>query len=333
MSDTVDFSNGRLATDLDLAVHVLDGQTSPKSTLSDSSTFSPVNYGGLYQDAGGPYSASAVGEVFNIECSDFTTLILGVVGTFTGQAVAVETTIDGDYWFSCPGKPIQGLPFASGVAPGNNSGTSGTETVSVYEVFGKRVRCRLAAISTGTMSFFPALSNHPIQIWSAVSGVTAHSAAAYGFPVRVGGRVVTAADTTLINGDGSDLFMSTGGAAVLEPHAVPDLTWTYAAAAGGLANTTTAVTMKAAAAAGLRNYITSVQISHELLGGISELVIRDGAGGAVLWRVSFDTPSMPPTMFTFPKPLRGTAATLLEFAELTAVTGKIYVNAQGFVQP
>ena len=59
--------------------------------------------------------------------------------------------------------------------------------------------------------------------------------------------------------------------------------WSYAGAAAGIANTTTAVTIKAAVA-GKRNYVTDLQLSHATLGAATEIAIRDGAGGSVLWR-------------------------------------------------
>lgn len=109
--------------------------------------------------------------------------------------------------------------------------------------------------------------------------------------------------------------------------------WKYAAAASGIAATTTAVTIKAAAAAGLKNYITSLQISHATLGNATELAIRDGAGGTVIWRMTLGTVAVENMVINFPTPIAGTAATLLEVVTLTSATGGVYVNAQGFVAP
>lgn len=115
--------------------------------------------------------------------------------------------------------------------------------------------------------------------------------------------------------------------------AVPDAPWNYAAAASGIVNTTTAVTTKTAAGAGLRNYITSIQVMSEALGAATELAVRDGAAGTVLWRTKIGTGGITGgETFVFGTPLRGTADTLLEVVTLTAsVTGAVYVNMQGFV--
>lgn len=125
--------------------------------------------------------------------------------------------------------------------------------------------------------------------------------------------------------------VTTNGARIVKPYAFPASDWSYAAAGSGIVNTTTAVTIKAAAAAGLKNYITGIQIQTATLGGATELAIRDGAGGTVLFRTQLQTTALPLLTIDFPNPLRGTAATLLEVVTLTAVTGGVYFNAQGYV--
>jgi hypothetical protein len=110
--------------------------------------------------------------------------------------------------------------------------------------------------------------------------------------------------------------------------------WRYVAGASGIVNTTTAVTIKTAAGAGLRNYITGIQISSTALGTATEVAIRDGAAGTVIWRINLTTAALVPTGFEFATPLVGTANTLLEVVTLTASgTGSVYVNAQGFAAP
>lgn len=107
--------------------------------------------------------------------------------------------------------------------------------------------------------------------------------------------------------------------------------WNYASASGGISNTTTAVTLKAAAGASVRNYLKSLQLDAGTLGAATEIAIRDGAGGTVLWRGLIGTAGLAGRNIVFDPPLKGTANTLLEVVTLTAtVTGSVYVNAQGF---
>jgi len=167
------------------------------------------------------------------------------------------------------------------------------------------------------------------------SGNSAHDSAISGSPLRIGARALTANYTGVATGDTADLVSTVVGALVTKPYSIPEQDWSYAAAASGIVNTTTAVTIKAAAAAGIRNYITGLQIVSEALGTATEVAIRDGAGGAVLWRMFIGTGGFVNGMpIQFATPLRGTAATLLEVVTLTASgTGAVYVNAQGYTAP
>lgn len=114
---------------------------------------------------------------------------------------------------------------------------------------------------------------------------------------------------------------------------IPPQGWSYAAASGGIVNTTTAVTIKGAAGASVRNYLTGLTIAADTLGAATEIAIRDGAGGTVLWRSRLQTTAMNPTNIQFPTPLFSTANTLLEVVTLTAVTGGVYVDATGYTAP
>jgi hypothetical protein len=130
------------------------------------------------------------------------------------------------------------------------------------------------------------------------------------------------------------VFKTTGTAADVNGLVVqPGLSasyWRYAAASGGIVNTTTAVTTKAAAGAGLKNAIMSIQIQTATLGGATELAIRDGAAGTVMWRTQLQTTALPVSTINFDPPLVGTANTLVEVVTLSAVTGGVFVNMQGF---
>lgn len=115
--------------------------------------------------------------------------------------------------------------------------------------------------------------------------------------------------------------------------AVPVAEWHYAAAAGGIVNSTSAVTLAAAAGAGKRNYLATLDLSASASTTATEIVVRDGAGGAVIWRGRIGTAGMDARSITFSPPLKGSANTLLEFVGLTAAgsSSAIYVNAHGFV--
>jgi len=134
------------------------------------------------------------------------------------------------------------------------------------------------------------------------------------------------------NGTTWDRMRGDTSGLLVQHYALTGSRWSYAAAAGGITNTTTAVTIAAAAGAGLRNYLTGMQIFADTLGTATEIAIRDGAAGTVLWRGKIGTGgSFVGAEIKFTCPLKGTANTLMEFVTLTASgTGSVYVNAQGY---
>lgn len=265
-------------------------------------------------------------------------VVVQVTGTYTG-ALSLQLSVDGTTWVTSATLAFENITNAA------FSATVGSGVNSVYYVMlGGALKARITALAavTGTavvsVKAAPQVSVLNVGSVNAVSalqgGQSAHSAASTGTPVRVGGRVQTAVDTTLVAGDASDLAITDGMAAVVKLNAVPQNDWTYAAAASGISNTATAVTIKAAAAAGVRNYVTGMDISTTALGVSTEIAIRDGAGGTVLWRGVLGTAAgaLPPIIFD--TPLKGTAATLLEIVTLTAsVTGSVYVNVRGYIAP
>jgi len=164
-----------------------------------------------------------------------------------------------------------------------------------------------------------------------IAGAAAHDAVISGNPVRIGGRAISAAYTTVATGDQADLVTTLQGVLVTRPWQIPELEWSYAAASGGILNTTTAVQIRAAQATGLRTYVTSIQIMSEALTNATDLAIRDGAAGTVLWRTRIPTTGLPTMNIVFNSPIKGTAATLLEVVTITASgAGAVYFNAQGF---
>jgi hypothetical protein len=177
----------------------------------------------------------------------------------------------------------------------------------------------LATTATITSGTITTLSN----------GQTAHSAASNGSPVRIGGRVNTTLDTTLVDGDASNIMTTTAGQLTIKPFGSAENDWRFVSNPNGIVNTTTAVTIRSAGAANIKNYITAIDIFSEPLTNATELVIRDGA--TIIWRTKIPTSGISLTNIIFPTPLRGSAATAMEVATLTASgSGAVYFNAQGY---
>lgn len=174
--------------------------------------------------------------------------------------------------------------------------------------------------------------NNIVSIASA-SGSTIVYASTYAGPFSTSQNAL-ATFAGLYAYDGSQMQRMTGdlNGVVTQPYALTGSRWNYAAASGGITNSTTAVTIAAAGGASVRNYVTALQCDTDALGLATELAIRDGAGGTVLWRGGISTAGwINGRDIIFNVPLKGTANTLIEIVTLTAsVTGSVRCNAQGY---
>lgn len=176
------------------------------------------------------------------------------------------------------------------------------------------------------------LPTTPTTGLSLSGGTVGEDSAAGSNPLVTGGVVRSSTSpTTFVSGDAVRTTMTTSAATVVMPYSVPEVFWSYAAAAGGILNTTTAVTIKTSPGASLRNYLKNIQVLSETLTNATELVVRDGVAGTVVWRIKIPTTGINMN-FTFDVPIRASTNTVFEVATLTASgAGAVYVNAQGFV--
>lgn len=115
---------------------------------------------------------------------------------------------------------------------------------------------------------------------------------------------------------------------------IPDhiTAWSFAGIAGGVINNAE-FDIVAAAAATIKRLVDSVQVVNSHATVATEFVIKDGAGGTVLWR-TFLPPqpaagaANPPVCANFVPPLRGTAATKL-VGQCVTTGAAVYFNCQG----
>ena len=114
------------------------------------------------------------------------------------------------------------------------------------------------------------------------------------------------------------------------PVILPSMTWQYAAPVNGISNSNAAVTIRAAQGVGFFNYITGIQLNSTVLSADTIFIIRDGAG-TVLWRVNIPAAGISNIRDAqFPMALKTIANSKLEIVTLTAVTGNVYANVQGY---
>jgi hypothetical protein len=280
-------------------------------------------------------SVTSAAVLFTQDMLGYESITVHVISAGSGCTTTYETSDDNSTWVLTSGLISTAL---------GNSGAAtatGTAVMMCFPRRGRYFRARVSVYGSGTVSVVGTVSKMPmvpfllgVTLNQPVIGPAAHDAAIASAPIRIGGRALNANYTAVATGDVADLVTTLVGALISKPYAIPEQDWSYAAAASGIVNTTTAVTFKTADATH-RNYITAIQIMAEALGTATELAIRDGAGGTVLWRIKIGTGGLTNGLsVVFPNPLRGTAATLLEVVTLTAsTTGAVYFNAQGYVAP
>lgn len=185
----------------------------------------------------------------------------------------------------------------------------------------------LATLSSATGDYEPLHLDASGRVYANAQGPVAHDGAVSGNPIRIAGRARSTNYTAVASDDVADLVTTLDGRLVTKPYCIPEVAWTYAAASGGITNTT-GVTAVAAAGAGVRNYVTRAQIinGHATVG--TDVQIRDGASGTVLWR-GYAAADGGGATCVFDPPLKGTANTLIEVA--CGTTGSAtYFNLQGY---
>lgn len=135
----------------------------------------------------------------------------------------------------------------------------------------------------------------------------------------------------VFNGTSFDRMRGDTNGTVMQP-ALSATFWQYAAASGGIVSSTADVAVKAAAGASVRNYVCTIDISHDVLSAVSEIVIKDNV--TVIWRGKLQTAAADIAggagKLTFNPCLRGSANVAVNVAMITSVTGGVFVNLTGY---
>ena len=148
--------------------------------------------------------------------------------------------------------------------------------------------------------------------------------------VGIGAQFDDVSPTAISENNFGNVRMTANHAVLVKSYASDAETWRYAAASGGIVNTT-GITIQAAPAGSLRNYVTGCDIANSGALG-TDVQIRDGASGTVMWRgyVGAVGAGNASQFIPFDPPLRGTAATLTEVALGSGTTVAVYFNARGY---
>jgi len=282
-------------------------------------------------------TATSADVLFTTSMLNYESITVQVTSAGTSCTISYETSDDSTTWVNSAGLN------AASIGTSTISPATSTAVITQFPRKALYFRARVSTYGSGTVSVVGTLSKSPVaQLGtvvlsgvSTVGGAVSEGTAATTSPVLVGLEARTSSKTSVANASVVRPISTVDGRQVIRLNSIPENEWVYAAASGGITNTTTAVTLVAAQAAGVRNYLTSLQLSSDALGAATEIAIRDGAGGTVLWRGKIGIAGIAGVSnIQFSDPLKSTAATLLEVVTLSAsVTGGVYVNAQGYIAP
>lgn len=286
---------------------------------------SATNNGSALTLVGSANWAALVGDYVNVyACRNNTNgASLGVDGSYKVASIATTTMIL---------LPIGGTVLPASFAATDAGGTVVKRTdvrLSFVRIFDYlRERVEVQANSTQSTSVPVQLTHQPSVTALATAGAAAHDAAVSGNPLRIAGRALTANYSNVATGDTADLITTLQGALITRPFQIPELEWSYVAAAGGVVNTTDVV-LATAAGAGLRRYLTSLFVKN-VNATATEIVVKDGS--TIIWRGYASASMITGDLVIFRNPIKTSANAVLNFACIT--TGaQVYVNAQGYTAP
>jgi len=277
----------------------------------------------------GAFSLSAAGTFFTqalaTNSTPFTTLSVNVLAVGTGGSVV---------FYGC-NEPPTGTQYWSKIDVNNannqqeQSSIGGTGLVYIHVPYAY-IKVVLAGSSiTGTYTISAHLTKGSPPTRSVVAQGDPVGYATSGNPLGMGLQVATSLPAASTNGYAIAAISTAEGVAISKPFSIPQADWTYAAASGGIASSMTPVAL-VAATTGKRNYLTGLSIDHDALSAASEITVIDGAS-TVIWRGRLGTGAQYGMEYKFPTPLRSSAGNALNVAMVSAVTGAVYVNAQGYV--
>ncbi len=277
-------------------------------------------------------TATSAAVLFTTSMLNYESITVQVTSAGTSCTITYEASEDGVSWQATSGLTT------SNIGASANATTSTTALILQFPRKASIFRARVSTYGSGTVSVVGTLSKAPVAqlgITYIGGGLSFEGGGAGTNPIAVGLEGRTSSKTSVTNATLVRPISTLDGRQVIRLNSIPENEWVYAAASGGITNTTTAATLVAAQAAGVRNYLTSLQLSSDVLGAATEIAIRDGAGGTVLWRGKIGTAGIAGVItIQFSDPLKSTAATLLEVVTLSAsVFGGVYVNAQGYIAP
>ena len=276
-------------------------------------------------------TATSAAVLFTTSMLNYESITVQVMSAGTGCTITYETSDDSVVWLACSGLNASNTGYSL------LSATSSTTGMSQFARKGLYFRARVSTYGSGTVTVIGTLSKVSVQQppLTCIVGTMVENVVVPSNLVPIGFEGRTSSKSSVANATSVRPIATVDGRQIVRLDAIPENEWSYVAASGGITNTTTPVDIAGAAGSGIRNYVTSLQLYSDTLGTATEIILRDGAGGSILWRSKIGTAGTGGTQnIRFHPPIRGSTNTVMQFACLTATgTGSIYVNAQGYKAP
>jgi len=316
-NDTSNISNSLTSIENRFSTTAKSAVTRLPVDMPDGATFS-----GSYDNTGSTvlFTTSMVGyESINV------TLSKSASNTVRFEMSNDLNAVDGD-WILCNGlnSNVSGTINALSSHP--------TDAFNVTSIqFPRRClyfRARVTAYAN-PFNYTASLSkNNVITVLGTVSG---NAADGYGLtgslPFGIAAESRATTKSSVNSGAYVRMIATQDGRLVVRPNSIPQNEWQYAAASGGITNTTD-VALQAAAGSGIKNYLTGLSIANANATA-TEVVVKDGS--TVIWRM-YLAANAPIQSIKFVTPLQSSANAALNVACITTGS-QTYINAQGYKAP
>jgi len=262
--------------------------------------------------------------LFTTSMLNYESITVQVTSAGTNCIITYETSDDNSNWYSIGGMIVTNT--------GQNVFTTTSTNVAFYQFPRKGLyfRARVSTYGSGTVSVVGTLSKVPVQQSSItyILGSVTEGGALISNVVPTGIEARTSSKTSVNNATNTRPIATVDGRQITRLNSIPENEWQYAAASGGIVNTSD-VALVAAQGAGIKNYLTGLSVANANATA-SEIVIKDGAS-TVIWRM-YLAANAPIQSIKFVTPLQSSANTALNVACITTGT-QTYINAQGYKAP
>ena len=274
-------------------------------------------------------TATSAAVLFTTSMLNYESITVQVTSAGTGCTITYETSDDSTTWVNSAGLNAASIG-TSAISP-----LTSTAVITQFPRKALYFRARVSTYGSGTVSVVGTLSKSPfaqhgmvtLSGVSAVGGALSEGTAATTSPVLVGLEARTSSKPSVANASAVRPIATVDGRLVTRLNSIPENEWQYAAASGGITNTSDNV-LTAAAGSGIKNYLTGLSVANASATA-TEVVVKDGS--IVIWRM-YLAANAPIQSIKFITPLQSTANTALNVACITTGT-QTYVNAQGYKAP